>query len=222
MFIYDDGVGRVELVDHMGTDLSVVNAARVSYGKRKNKLDEKDIKLIKYLLSHRHTSPLESCQITFLFVVPLFVRSQHHRHRTWAYSEVSRRFTAENIQFYYPKEWRGQDEKNKQGSAGILSKAHQSILDINIRTYCEDSLNLYNKMLKDGVSREMARMVLPQNLYTQYYGSVNLHNALHFLSLRLDYHSQWEIQQVAKAMLEILEGLYPETIKIWKELRSSS
>ena len=101
--IYQDGIGTVEYVQHMGEDITVVNSARVSFGKHKEVMDEKDRKLIKYLIRHRHTSTLEHNLITFRFVVPLFVRSQHHRHRTWSYNEISRRYTAENIRFYEPK-----------------------------------------------------------------------------------------------------------------------
>ena len=91
--IYDDGIGSVDYINHMGNDLTVVNSARVSFGVEKDKLDEKDKKLIKYLIKHNHTSTLEHCVITFRFTVPLFVRSQHHRHRTWSYNEISRRYT---------------------------------------------------------------------------------------------------------------------------------
>ena len=97
--LYGDNVGTVEYVEHMGSDLTVVNSARVSFGKHKEELDDKDKKLIRYLIRHRHTSTLEHNVITFRFVVPLFVRSQHHRHRTWAYNEISRRYTDVDIRF---------------------------------------------------------------------------------------------------------------------------
>ena len=100
VYIYGDDIGKVEYVEHMGSDLSVVNSARVSFGKHKDILDEKDEKLINYLIKHRHTSTLEHCLVTFRFKVPLFVRSQHHRHRTWSYNEISRRYTDYNIEFY--------------------------------------------------------------------------------------------------------------------------
>jgi thymidylate synthase (FAD) len=94
VYLYDDNIGKVEYVEHMGSDLSVVNSARVSFGKHKQLLDEKDEKLINYLIKHRHTSTLEHCVVTFRFKVPLYVRSQHHRHRTWSYNEISRRYTS--------------------------------------------------------------------------------------------------------------------------------
>ena len=98
--LYGDGIGKVEYVEHMGSDLSVVNSARVSFGKHKDVMEESDIKLINYLIKHRHTSTLEHCVVTFRFKVPLFVRSQHHRHRTWSYNEISRRYTDYNIELY--------------------------------------------------------------------------------------------------------------------------
>ena len=100
--LFGDTVGAVEYISHMGSDLSVVNAARVSFGAEKEEVDEKDIKLINYLMAHNHSSPFEHCTITFRFTVPLFIRSQHHRHRTWAYNEISRRYTSVDIQFYEP------------------------------------------------------------------------------------------------------------------------
>ena len=114
--IYDDGIGSVDYINHMGDDLTVVNSARVSFGVEKDKLDEKDKKLIKYLIKHNHTSTLEHCVITFRFTVPLFVRSQHHRHRTWSYNEISRRYTDEDIDIYELSEFRTQHNSNRQAS----------------------------------------------------------------------------------------------------------
>ena len=104
--LFGDDVGAVEYVSHMGTDLSVVNAARVSFGTEKEKVDEKDIKLINYLMEHNHSSPFEHCVLTLKFTVPLFIRSQHHRHRTQAYNEISRRYTSVDMKFYSPGEFR--------------------------------------------------------------------------------------------------------------------
>ena len=104
--LYGDAIGSVEYVSHMGSDLSVVNAARVSFGAEKQEVDTKDIKLINYLMNHNHSSPFEHCAITFKFTVPLFIRSQHHRHRTWAYNEISRRYTSVDMRFYSPSKFR--------------------------------------------------------------------------------------------------------------------
>ena len=115
-FLYGGKECFVDLVDYVGSDLSVVNSARVSFGKHKTELDEKDKKLIKYLIKHKHTSTLEHCFVTFRVKVPLFVRSQHHRHRTWSYNEISRRYTNFDIQFYEPEAFRTQHESNRQAS----------------------------------------------------------------------------------------------------------
>ena len=115
-YLYDDNIGSVEYVQHMGDDLTIVNAARVSFGVEKNEVDERDKKLIRYLVKNRHTSTLEHNVITFRFTVPLFVRGQHHRHRTWSYNEISRRYTAENLRFYEPKKFRTQHKSNRQAS----------------------------------------------------------------------------------------------------------
>ena len=115
-YLYDDKIGKVELVAHMGTDLTIVNSARVSFGKEKKQLDEKDEKLISYLVKHKHTSTFEHNVITFRCKVPLFVRSQHHRHRTWSYNEISRRYTEVDICFYEPHKFRTQHTSNRQAS----------------------------------------------------------------------------------------------------------
>jgi len=114
--LYGDGIGSVEYIQHVGDDRTVVNSARVSFGKEIEEIDEKDKKLIKYLIKHRHTSTLEHCFVTFRFTVPLFVRSQHHRHRTWSYNEISRRYTDVDLAFYEPKQFRTQHKSNRQAS----------------------------------------------------------------------------------------------------------
>lgn len=226
--LYDDGIGAVEYVEHMGSDLSVVNSARVSFGAQKDLLDEKDEKLISYLIKHKHTSTLEHCLITFRFVVPLFVRSQHHRHRTWSYNEISRRYTDVDIQFYQPKEFRTQHKSNRQASNedelidpdltfmrwgwGTASK--------QVKQHHEESFKLYEDLIENGVCREQARGVLPQNMYTQYYGTVNLNNLLKFIDLRTHEGAQWEIQKVAEACLEIATELFPVTVGAYRKERS--
>ncbi len=220
--LYGDGVGCVEYVSHMGSDLSVVNAARVSFGSEKSKVDEKDIKLIRYLMNHNHSSPFEHCLITFKFTVPLFIRSQHHRHRTWAYNEISRRYTSVNMEFYSPEKFRTQHESNRQASSNslinpILNSSFTSMgfesAAVAVKSHNSNSLSLYNALLESGVCREQARGVLPQNLYTQYFGTVNLHNLLKFISLRSHEGAQWEIQKVATACLEIAKQYFPHSVE---------
>lgn len=227
--LYGDGIGAVEYVQHMGEDITVVNAARVSFGVHKEEMDAKDEKLVKYLVDHKHTSTLEHNVVTFRFKVPLFIRSQHHRHRTWAYNEISRRYTDINLEFYEPEAFRTQHKSNRQASnseelinpqlveddwnvfwhgftaAGALKKHHLN------------SLRLYYWMTEAGVCREQARGVLPQNLYTEYYGTVNLNNLLKFIELRNHEGAQWEIQKVAEACLEIAEELWPIAVRSYRE-----
>ena len=219
--VYRDGIGRVDLVDHMGTDLTIVNSARVSFGKHKEKLDEKDERLINYLVKHKHTSTFEHNVVTLRFVVPLFVRSQHHRHRTWSYNEISRRYTDVNIQFYEPDEFRTQHKSNRQASNPdetadpILYTPVQKVSEA-VRAHHEDSMRLFDKMIEAGVCREQARGVLPQNMYTEYYGTANLNNLLKFIDLRTHEGAQWEIQKVAEACLEIAEGLWPVAVGAYR------
>ena len=172
--IYDDGIGFVELVDHVGSDLTVVNSARVSFGKHKDALEEKDKKLITYLIKHKHTSTLEHCFVTFRLKVPMFVRSQHHRHRTWSYNEISRRYTEFNIDFYEPKKFRTQHESNRQASKTddlidpiIREFPFPHNASEIVKEHHKKSLRLFNDLLNSGVCREQARGVLPQNMYTE-------------------------------------------------------
>ena len=226
--LYDDGIGKVDYVSHMGSDLTVVNSARVSFGVEKTELDERDKKLIRYLIKNRHTSTLEHNLITFRFTVPLFVRSQHHRHRTWSYNEISRRYTDVDLKFYEPDSFRTQHKSNRQASnfdelvnptidEGRMVERSASWA---VRDHHKKSLKLYNKLVEAGVCREQARGVLPQNLYTEYYGTTNLNNLLKFIGLRSHEGAQWEIQQVANACLEITSELFPETVGSYVDLNS--
>ena len=229
--LYGDKIGSVDYVSHMGTDLTVVNSARVSFGVQKEELDDRDRKLINYLIKHRHTSTLEHNVVTFRFCVPLFVRSQHHRHRTWSYNEISRRYTDVDIKFYEPMAFRTQHKSNRQASnaeemidpvmrpdlsdPGFGTSASQVVKEHN-----KQSLNLYNQLIRTGVCREQARGVLPQNMYTEYYGTSNLSNLLKFIDLRTHVGAQWEIQKVAEACLEIATDLFPETVGAYRRIRS--
>jgi len=231
IFIFDDQIGRVDYVDHMGSDLTVVNSARVSFGMQKHELGARDVKLIKYLIEHKHTSTLEHCSITFKFTVPLYIRSQHMRHRTWSYNEISRRYTDKDYRFYAPKEFRTQHKSNRQASnadelinpsvysdqrLGLIPQSFPKASELFIRQ-CETSLALFKDLVKAGVCREQARGVLPQTTYTEYYGTVNLNNLLKFISLRIHEGAQWEIAQVAKACLEIAKDLYPISVSAYEE-----
>lgn len=223
--LYGDGIGSVDYVQHMGEDLTVVNSARVSFGQEKQEVDDKDKKLINYLIKHKHTSTLEHNLITFRFTVPLFIRSQHHRHRTWSYNEISRRYTDVDLQFYEPEQFRTQHKSNRQAS-NEDELINPPVLDNSsilvtvaeqVEIHHKQSLLLYERMIDAGVCREQARGVLPQNLYTQYYGTVNLSNLLKFIDLRTHEGAQWEIQKVAEACLEIATDLYPETVGAYRK-----
>jgi thymidylate synthase (FAD) len=230
--LYGDGIGKVEYVQHMGSDLTVVNSARVSFGKNKAILDERDEKLISYLIKHRHTSVLEHCSVTFRFIVPLYIRSQHHRHRTWSYNEISRRYTDIDLKFYEPSEFRTQHKSNRQASNAeeLIDPPLQLESDISntpriifaskaLTDHHLASLQLFDTLIEAGVCREQARGVLPQNLYTQYYGTVNMSNLLKFIDLRTHDGAQWEIQKVAQACLEIATDLWPVTVNAYREIR---
>ena len=224
--LYNDNIGSVSYVEHMGSDLTVVNSARVSFGVEKTDLDDRDRRLINYLIKHKHTSTLEHNVVTFKFVVPLFVRSQHHRHRTWSYNEISRRYTDKDIQFYLPNNFRTQHKSNRQASNAEEVIDPRVYGDLSIMTASElltirtrDCLDTFNLMLEAGVCREQARMILPQNLYTEYYGTVNCSNLLKFIDLRTHEGAQWEIQKVAEACLEIAKDLWPITVESYRKLR---
>ena len=222
--IYDDGIGSVDYVSHMGSDLTVVNSARVSFGVEKEELNEKDRKLITYLIRHRHTSTLEHCLITFRFCVPLFVRSQHHRHRTWSYNEISRRYTDVGMRFYEPTMFRTQHKSNRQASNpdDLINPEvewDRTTASQAIGLHHSRSLVLYNLLINSGVCREQARGVLPQNMYTEYYGTTNLNNLIKFIDLRKHMGAQWEIQRVAEACLEIATDLFPETMGAYQKIK---
>ena len=224
--LYKDGKGFVELVDAVGDDLTVVNSARVSFGKHKTELEAKDKKLIKYLIKHRHTSTLEHCFVTFRVKVPLFVRSQHHRHRTWSYNEISRRYTDFDIQFYEPLTFRTQHKSNRQASnaSDLIDPGlpqWETSAAVAVRHHHQASLQLFEELIEAGVCREQARGVLPQNMYTEYYASANLNNILKFIDLRTHEGAHWEIQEMAKGMLEIIEKLYPVTVGAYNDVRGN-
>jgi thymidylate synthase (FAD) len=222
--------GYVELLDYLGDDgLTCVNAARVSFDQKSETLTKKDHKLLNYLLEHRHTSVFEHNVLTFSFKVPLFVARQHMRHRTWSFNEISRRYTSSNLEFYLPNCFRQQSKSNRQGSVSasknnpILHTVHGEFMDYDcradeaIRIHAKDSLELYNCMLDKGICREQARMILPQNLYTRYWGTVNLNNFIKFIELRDHEGSQKEIQEVARACKALAKQVWPNIIELYEK-----
>jgi thymidylate synthase (FAD) len=212
--------GHVIYIDHLGSDTDIVNAARVSYGGQ-SKGPEADKKLLHYLWKHRHTSPFEMGKIVFNVKMPIFVMRQWVRHRMQNLNEISARYAEVAEEFYIPTEWRKQDATNKQGSVagmdwgkpwGTQGTINQMLTD-KIDLHSQDSYELYKELLENGVAREMARMVLPVNIYTEIRCCMDVRNLLHFLSLRDESHAQWEIQQYAKGLKQIAIELFPWTIE---------
>ncbi len=203
-----DGQGWVGLIDHLGTESTIVNAARVSFGKLKSDMDERDVKLLEYLIEHRHTSPLEHIVFTFSIHCPLFVRGQWHRHRTWSYNEISRRYTEIDMEFYTPQQLRRQAESNRQASVADPD-FDSSALVAEIDAHNKNCMALYEKLLQSGVCREQARSVLPQNMMVTFWGTVDLSNLLHFLELRDSEHAQWEIREYAIAIKKLIKPYIP-------------
>ena len=151
-----DGQGWIGMIDYLGSETTLVNAARVSFGKMKENMDDKDVLLLDYLIKNRHTSPLEHMVFTFSVHCPLFVRGQWHRHRTWSYNEISRRYTEVDMEFYTPPKIRVQAESDRQASVEV--DMDDSALRKKISDHNQQSLKLYNELLADGVCREQARV----------------------------------------------------------------
>lgn len=213
--------GFVRLVSSMGNDLAIVRAARVSYNADwRVGDDDKDAKLIKYLLKHQHTSPFEAVTFTFEVKAPIFVVRQWHRHRTWSYNEISARYTELDEGYYVPNvtEITTQSTSNKQMRT---TEQHHDALRLRdmIQGQCESSTLMYKSLIAQGCPRELARSVLPTAAYTRMFATVDLHNLLHFLKLRLHEHAQWEIRQYAEAIYDLLHSVVPVTMWAWEELR---
>ncbi len=216
---YDDhmAVNARIIPEGMTLDAQIVRAARVSYGKG-TKTVRDDEKLIRYLLQHEHWSPFEMVEFKFHVKAPLFVARQWFRHRTASVNEISSRYSVMEDEFYVPGIWRLQDTKNRQGSVGRLDPLTNAYATDAYTEALEFSYKAYQALLSAGVAREMARMVLPLSLYTQFYWKQDLRNLLHFLKLRRDSHAQWEIRQYAEAILRLIRPLVPITVNAWEEL----
>lgn len=210
------GQGWIGLIDHLGTESTIVNAARVSFGKLKSEMDERDVKLLHYLIENRHTSPLEHVVFTFSIHCPLFVRGQWHRHRTWSYNEISRRYTEIDMEFYTPEHLRRQAESNRQASFADPEFEDTALREL-IREQNMQSLALYNKLLDGGVCREQARGVLPQNMMVTFWGTVDLSNLLHFLQLRDSEHAQYEIREYAVAIRQLIAPIVPNVMAYYEK-----
>jgi thymidylate synthase (FAD) len=202
--------GFVRVVDYMGNDDAIVQAARVSYGAGTKRLSD-DRGLINYLMRMRHTSPFEMCEIKLHCKMPLFVARQWIRHRTASVNEYSGRYSEMDSDFYVPENFKGQDPTNRQGSGDNVEDRVNQKMWIETSNASKAMWVFYQDLLKQGASRELARMVLPVNFYTQWYWKIDLHNLLHFLSLRVDPHAQYEIRVYADAILDIVKQWVPLT-----------
>lgn len=209
-----DGISSVTLVRASGSDVDVVNAARVSYGKVTTEMTERDAKLIKFLMEHNHTSPFEHNQLSFRIKCPLYVARQWMRHRMNSYNEISYRYVKAKDEFYIPQKWRSPDEVNKQSSVGgfeseMIDRAYNESLALALKNY--------EFLLESGVCREQARGLLPMCTYTEFIFTTNLHSLCHFLKLRLGQGAQHEIQHYAQALLKLALPHFPVSLGAWKD-----
>jgi thymidylate synthase (FAD) len=214
-----DGISSLELVRVSGSDVDVVNAARVSYGKQVTAVTDRDKGLISFLMEHKHTSPFEHNQLSFRIKAPVFVARQWMRHRMNSYNEISYRYVKAPLEFYVPPHWRYQDTKNKQASVGSYvdpetTQRYQEALALSVKTY--------EQLLESGVCRELARGILPLCTYTQFIFTCNLHSLMHFMQLRLHAGAQYEIRQYALGMLKMALPHFPLSLEAWKKTYGSS
>lgn len=224
--------GFVRVIDYMGTDNAIVQAARVSYGAGTKKVNE-DAGLINYLLRHRHTTPFEMCEIKLHIKLPIFIARQWIRHRTANVNEYSGRYSIMDKEFYIPQpeHLAAQSQTNRQGRGDVLEgKEAARVLEI-LKADATNAYAHYEEMMnadeagnvidpsKPGLARELARMNLPVNFYTQWYWKIDLHNFMHFLSLRADAHAQYEIRAYANVMLDILKAWVPITYQAFMDYR---
>jgi len=197
---------KATLVDSMGSDLSVVNAARVSFGKNHKEFDnDKDSRLIHYLAKHKHLSPFGHAFASFHVKAPIFVARQLVKHKFLRWNEISRRYVDDEPEFYTPDEWRGRSQDKKQGSSGVVSLSG----DYDDWTYNESCLAMYNDLLADGVAPEQARMVLPQSTLTEWYWSGSLDAFASMCNLRCASDTQYESRIVANQISEKMAELFP-------------
>jgi thymidylate synthase (FAD) len=233
--------GFIRVVDYMGDDAAIVQAARVSYGAGTRQVRE-DEGLIRYLLRHRHTTPFEMCEIKFHVKLPIFVARQWIRHRTANVNEYSARYSLLDREFYVPapEHLAAQATANRQGRGDVLQGAEAERALRWLKADADQAFDHYEAMLgvdveygdgtgggtgdgsggaKQGLARELARMTLPLSTYTQWYWKCDLHNLLHFLSLRADAHAQYEIRAYADAMLAVVEKWVPAAFRAFRDYR---
>ncbi|MEO8447873.1 MAG: FAD-dependent thymidylate synthase [bacterium] len=221
--------GFIEVIDKLGSDLTVVNSARVSFGKRKEKFDDSDRKLVKFLAKNKHWSPFRHMMVQFHVKAPEFVMRQWYKHvvgietssssstKDHAWNEISGRYVPVS-EFYFPSNWRRQSENNKQASEGSIDD--QSQANEIFKNAMASMLDSYQKLLDIGVAKEEARMILPLNQYTEVYWTASFQAIMNFIELRDESTAQWEIREYAKVMKELMMDVYPETTKIWFDVNN--
>ena len=221
--------GFVEVIDSLGTDLTVVNSARVSFGKRHTKYTKGDKHLVKYLAKHNHHSPFRHMMVQFHIKAPEFVMRQWYKHvvgiettsssstKDHAWNEISGRYTPVT-DYYIPGVWRKQSQDNKQASEGELNDLQQKRMTHLYERYLLDVERVYETMVQTGMAKEQARVVLPLSQYTEVYWTASFQAIMNFIDLRDEKTAQWEIQQYAKCLKEMMYDIYPETVKIWSEV----
>ena len=219
--------GYIELVDTLGDDLTPVNAARVSFGGRSDTFEEKDRKLSKFLIKHKHFSPFRHQHCMFILKAPEFVMRQWYKHvvgiettsshvtKDHAWNEISGRYVPYD-EFYEPTEFRKQSEDNKQASDGLIDEQVEATM--YWRTAQNNTIETYNKLLDMGVAKEQARSILPLTVYTKVWWTASFQSIMNFIELRDEKTSQVEIQEYAKALKEIMLETFPETTKLWSEI----
>lgn len=220
--VLDDGFIRV--VDYLGSDQSIVQAARVSYGKGTKKVSQ-DRGLIRYLLRHRHTTPFEMCEIKFHIRIPMDAWRQWIRHRTANVNEYSTRYSLaiDSMQTTQPEEWRVQSSDNKQGSAGYFDIEAGNEMSNDEKFLHDKARDIYSKRVEMGMAREQARKDLPLSTYTEAYWKIDLHNLLHFLALRMEKNAQLEIREYANMIgQEIVKRWVPIAWEAFEEYRLNS
>ena len=225
--------GFVEVIDSLGNDLTVVNSARVSFGKRKEKFDKSDERLVRYLAKYKHYSPFRHLQVQFHIKAPEFVMRQWYKHvvgiettsnsatKDHAWNEISGRYVPVE-DFYVPSVWRKQSEDNKQASEGVLDDLQQKRMDSAYDEYIRQVEMIYDRMISAGTAKEQARIILPLSQYTEVYWTASFQAIMNFIELRNEKTSQWEIQQYAKVMLDLMGDVYPQTTKLWSEAHNWS
>ena len=220
--------GFIEVVDSLGDDLTVVNSARVSFGKRKEKFDKSDERLVRYLAKYKHYSPFRHLQVQFHVKAPEFVMRQWYKHvvgiettsnsstKDHAWNEISGRYVPVE-DFYYPSVWRKQSDDNKQASEGVLDDLQQKRMTSVFNEYMRQVEMAYDRMIDAGMAKEQARIILPLNQYTEVYWTASFQAIMNFIELRNEKTSQIEIQEYAKVMLEQMKEVFPKTTELWSE-----